>query len=540
MKTKTPRIPGKIEAIIYCRVSSDRQKNEGHGLESQEQRCREYAKQHNYSVARVFQDSFTGGGDFMRRPAMASLMQFVDRNAHGQYVLIFDDMSRFARDVNEHFLLRQAFDQRGIELACPNFSFENTPEGELVETMMAAQHQYHRKNNKRQVVQKMKARLELGYWPFASKRGYTMEKTALHGKILTPYEPDASLLRDAFTKFASGEFRTKVEACRFLFAGGFWKNQTPERYIDKLTYMLEDPLYVGDISYPQWDVERRRGHHEGIVSLEVFEAVQKRLKQGNRGKRTRVDTSSDFPLRGLLVCRECGSHITAAFSKGTNCRVPYYLCQSKLCEVGRKSIRRDDVHAGFDKILKKQVVKAKTIDLLNVVFDRVWKEETKALVENEGNVETRIKKLEADLDTYAESAVVARSDRMRSVYEKKAEKCDIEIEELSTELIGKDDLSIPYRTALDKATGLLKSPYKIWHSVDVHEQQKLFHFIFLDKLAYSKKAGYRTDNLPSAVRLFEEFVSTNSHDVEMGGVEPPSELGCDCESTVHRPFFGLK
>jgi len=28
--------------------------------------------------------------------------------------------------------------------------------------------------------------------------------------------------------------------------------------------------------------------------------------------------------------------------------------------------------------------------------------------------------------------------------------------------------------------------------------------------------------------------------VEMAGVEPASELGCDCESTVCRTFFGLK
>jgi len=28
--------------------------------------------------------------------------------------------------------------------------------------------------------------------------------------------------------------------------------------------------------------------------------------------------------------------------------------------------------------------------------------------------------------------------------------------------------------------------------------------------------------------------------VEMAGVEPASELGCDCDSTVCRTFFGLK
>ena len=74
----------------------------------------------------------------------------------------------------------------------------------------------------------------------------------------------------------------------------------------------------------------------------------------------------------------------------------------------------------------------------------------------------------------------------------------------------------------------------------IREAQKLFHFIFLDKLPYSKKTGYRTDNLPSATRLFEEFVSTNSQDVEMGRIELPSESGCSCESTVRSCSFDLK
>ena len=140
------------KALIYCRVSSDRQKTEGHGLESQEQRCREYAKQKGYTVVETFKDSFTGGGDFMLRPAMSQLLMFAYENPTERFVVVFDDLSRFARDVQAHFKLRQSFEELQLKIECPNFTFEDTPEGELVETMMAAQHQYHRKNNRRQVI----------------------------------------------------------------------------------------------------------------------------------------------------------------------------------------------------------------------------------------------------------------------------------------------------------------------------------------------------------------------------------------------------
>lgn len=142
------------KAIIYARVSSDRQRLEGHGLDSQEHRCREYANQAKYEVVKVFRDSFSGGGDFRLRPALAEMLEYIDKHPQENFVVIIDDLIRFARDVNAHFQLRQILEAKRVKLECSNFNFEDTPEGELIETMMAAQYQYHRKNNRRQVMQK--------------------------------------------------------------------------------------------------------------------------------------------------------------------------------------------------------------------------------------------------------------------------------------------------------------------------------------------------------------------------------------------------
>ncbi len=513
------------KALIYCRVSSERQKTEGHGLESQEYRCREYAKSKGYEVVEVFKDSYSGGGDFMLRPAMSSLISYVDDRAHESFVVIFDDLSRFARDVNAHFLLRKTFTDRGIKIECPNFTFENTPEGELVETMMAAQHQYHRNNNRRQVVQKQKARLESGYWAFGRKRGYVMERSPLHGNILVPKEPDASILREALQGFSNGRFQTKVDACRFLVEKDFWKKQKPERYIDKFTYILNEPLYAGYVEYPVWGVARRPGHHQGIISLQTFEENQKRLTKGNNGKRVRADVSEDFPLRGLLVCGDGGAKMTAAFSGGRSKRYPYYICPDKNCECKRSSHPAERVHDDFDELLKTQKVKSSTVNLMAVIFDRTWIDELKELKNEEVKIEKITIELEEQLDKLTLNAVEAKSERMKIIYEQKAEECANKIDALKAESPVSLDLDVPYRTALEKVTTLLNSPYKVWHSVGVTERQKLFHFIFLDKLPYSKKAGYRTDNLPSAVRLFEDFVTSNSQDVEMAGIEPASESG---------------
>lgn len=148
------------QAVIYCRVSSRSQETDGNGLESQETRCRQHAAAQGYDVVAVFPDTITGGGDFMQRPGMVALLSFLDAQPNDRFVVIFDDLKRFARDTSFHLDLREAFRMRSAKIECLNFKFDESPEGEFIETIMAAQGALERKQNGRQVSQKMRERME--------------------------------------------------------------------------------------------------------------------------------------------------------------------------------------------------------------------------------------------------------------------------------------------------------------------------------------------------------------------------------------------
>lgn len=155
--------PMPLKALLYCRVSSTRQATEGHGLDSQEDRCRAHADRMGYVVDRVFPDDASGGGHFMKRPGMVALLAYLDvQPDRGNYVVVFDDLKRFARDTEFHIQLRHAFKARGARIECINFRFEDTPEGKFVETIFAAQGELEREQNRRQVIQKMQARAKRG------------------------------------------------------------------------------------------------------------------------------------------------------------------------------------------------------------------------------------------------------------------------------------------------------------------------------------------------------------------------------------------
>jgi hypothetical protein len=62
---------------------------------------------------------------------------------------------------------------------------------------------------------------------------------------------------------------------------------------------------------------------------------------------------------------------------------------------------------------------------------------------------------------------------------------------------------------------LLKNPYAIWQNLNVIEKQGLYYFIFEEKLPFSKTDGYRTAQIPCAIRLFEEFAGQKPPMVEL-------------------------
>lgn len=528
------------DGLVYARVSSKRQEREGSGLLTQEGRCKQELAYNKVPYDRSFYDSYTGGGDFMKRPAMKELLAYLDARPHKKYVVIFDDLKRFARDVEFHFKLKSAFRARDVMLKCLNYNFDESPEGQFAELIMAGQAELERKQNTRQVIQKHKERLEMGYWAFGSKRGYKMTKHPIHKHISIPVEPDATYLKEAIQGFLEGTFVHKVDACSYLVEKGFWSKQKPERYIDKFSQILTDPFYAGFIEYPQWEISRRQGHHEGIVSPDVFEAVQKRLNQECRGKRVRRDVSKEFPLRGLLVCSECKGHLTGAFSKGRGGEYAYYFCQDQSCSEFRNSIPKHTIESNYDLVLKNSSLKIEIENVLQVIFERMWGKQVDHFKYQMKESEKLKAEKEGEIKELTNLLIKAKKSSVKQIYEKQIEALADEIEELSLASFDLSDLKVPYRTALDKSILLLKNPYTVWHSVDVREKQRLFFFIFDEKLPYSRMAGYRTDKIPSAIRLFEEFVVTNSQQVEMAGIEPASESGTQDVSTVRRRSFDLK
>jgi site-specific DNA recombinase len=304
--------------------------------------------------------------------------------------------------------------------------FGDTSSSLLVENVVASVSQYQRQHNAEQTQSRMKARVLNGYWVFQAPQGYVYERVSGRGKMLTPQEPVASVMRVALEGFASGRFETQAEVMRFLQNNPlFPKDATGIVRHQRVSQLLNQPVYAGYIEAPNWGVSLRPAQHQGLISLQTYQRIQDRLNGGIYAPRQK-NLNEDFPLRGYVFCN-CGTPLTACWAKGSHARFAYYHCPKRGCTSYGKSIRRDKIEGEFETLLKSVTPTEKLFTVARAMFEELWNHrasqtevQSKALGAQLIKVEKQVSQfLERILDTSVPAVITAYEERIRKLEEEK-------------------------------------------------------------------------------------------------------------------------
>ena len=515
----------KPRALIYCRVSSRSQEQEGHGLESQETRCRQHAATKGYEVAAVFPDTITGGGDFMQRPGMVALLSFLDAQPDERFVVIFDDLKRFARDTRFHLDLREAFRKRSATIECLNFKFDDTPEGEFIETIMAAQGALERKQNGRQVAQKMRARMQNGYWIHNPPIGYRYETIKGRGKVLVHNPPFDDIIRQAFEGYAVGHFQTQAEVKRFFESHpNFPRNRAGVITQQRVTDILTQPLYAGYICSETYDLRWLKGQHEPLITLETFEKVKER-RQSVAKAPMRKNIGEDFALRGFVLCGDCDQPYTACWSKGKNKKYPYYLCDTKGCVSYRKSIPRAKIEGEFEDYIKAMQPSRGLMSCVTAMMRSAWAARETQAKDALAVAKRELMALDKQTDALLARIVETTNDAVLSAYEVKI----AELDKTRTRLQEKASQSLPPKGRMDEfiehALTFLANPWKLWETGQTTLQRTVLKLAFAERPTYTRNQGYRTPKTTLPFKALEGILGNREDMVPRRGLEPPRPYG---------------
>lgn len=487
------------KAIIYCRVSSDRQVKEGHGLDGQELRCRRYAEVLGYEVVAVFRDEGVSGG-IVDREGMQQMLDFLDAEARGgECVVLIDDIKRLARDLIGHFTLRKAIQSRGAKLESPSHKFGNEPEEVFVESILAATAELERNQNKRQVRNRMQARLEAGYWPFYPPPGYTFTKAPGHGKLIVPTEPEATVIREALEGFASGRFPTQLDVQQFLQAKGFdhWK-RGKAAYLEQVKRLLTREVYAGYIHYPPWNVTRRKGHHRPLVSPQTYDRIQERLREKEKLP-PRKDLHNDFPLRGFALCGDCRKPYTASWSRGKTKQFAYYRCKTLGCPSANKSIRADRLHAEFQALLGKLRPRETILAGVKAELLAEWQRRMLDVQTVRKERHRKLDDIQKQLDGYLEAVRRCHNPTMLKKIEEEVEELEAKRLRLGERIEKAKDYDFEH--ALELVFDFLKEPSLMWRTGDLAQKRLVLRLAFADPLVYNRKTGFGTPTFSSPINL---------------------------------------
>lgn len=289
---------------------------------------------------------YTGGN--MERPALKQLM--ADIEAGQVDCVVVYKVDRLSRSLMDFARMMETFERKKISFVSVTQHFNtSSPMGRLILNVLLSFAQFERELNSERTRDKIAAMRRRGKWSGGRPLlGYDVERS-LAGARLVVNDVEAEQVRQIFSLYL--ELKGVVPVANELNDRGWinkaWQTRKGKscggRHFDKgsVYKILTNTLYLGKVRYK---TEFHAGEHSGIVSAELWEAVQTMLKANGLNGGSDVRSSSGALLQGLLHCSACNRRMGHTYSSKGSRRYRYYVCQ-KAQKEGRKSCPAPSVPA---------------------------------------------------------------------------------------------------------------------------------------------------------------------------------------------------
>lgn len=306
-------------AAAYIRVSTDDQVELSPA--SQLVEIRKWASGNGYIVPDefVFVDEAKSGRKVTGRDDFRRLIGTAKQKPKPFDAILLWKFSRFARNRDDAVLYKSILrKQLHIDVISIKEPISEGKLGIIMEAMIEAMDEYYSINLAEEVKRGMEEKHRRGELQSTPSFGY-----AAQDGVLVPKEPEASYVREMFSRFLSGQGFYPI--ARWLNSmdvkthrGTAFENRTVE-------YILRNPVYIGKLRWNPAGRTRRNyddpniivvdGKHQPLVDVDTWNAAQDRisqLKAMHKYHGRPLGSNKDW-ISGIVRCASCGS--TMIFSK---------------------------------------------------------------------------------------------------------------------------------------------------------------------------------------------------------------------------------
>lgn len=333
-------------AVVYCRVSTDDQQDNGTSLDSQLDACLKRASDRGYFVdpSLVFSGWESASGWRDRK----LLQRALDAIRHGDAdVFVCYAVDRLSRRQAHTAIISEIIQvEHNATLEFVTEEFEDSIVGEFIRNAKAFAAEIELEKIRERTVRGKLTRLKSGKLHSHGSELYGYRRDKERG-IREVYEAEAEVVRNVFRWVLDGVAVRSI--VRRLNSSGipspsvgklaFADGRTPSWGTSVIYRILAEPAYKGETNAWRWrsggpnkspQVRERDewitlpiGTTPPIVSTIDWQAVHDRQQQ-NRGAQTR-NTIRQYLLRGLIICGMCGRPMRSCPERNTR----VYRCSSR-------------------------------------------------------------------------------------------------------------------------------------------------------------------------------------------------------------------
>ena len=305
--------------IIWSRVSTKHQQDNGGSLDYQKGVCEQYAHSHNMDI----KGWFGGKHESAKTPGkmIKEMVQAVKKDKSIKYILV-SEFDRFSRNAAQALnLIKDLMAAGKIIIAAKNGTDTSTKDGYLMATISLGLAEWDNSNRVDKFLSGRKDCLLKGIWAEKAPRGYTKEGKS-KGSICK-LNDEGRLIRKAFLWKLDGTANQEILA-RLEKKG---MKLSPQA----LHKILTNVFYAGKVKHKLIGNQMVDGVHEQAITYTQFLKVQDILS-GRTGVYTHKKQNDEAPLLHFLKCADDNTPMTAyKRDKPSGKRYTYYKCQETGC-----------------------------------------------------------------------------------------------------------------------------------------------------------------------------------------------------------------
>ena len=332
-----------LSAIIYIRVSTEEQSEDGFSLDAQRKYLLAYAEKIGKKHVLIVEDKETARK--VGRTRFGQIIEFCDRSKKGCCPeLIVEKLDRLSRNDGDSATVYRLINDKSLRV---HFAKENQILSDqaksaeiLLFDMKFAMSKFFSNNLSEETKKGMTEKAHQNMYPSCAPIGYKNVVDSSGRKIIAPDPERAPLIRRLFEWYDSGNY--SLDAIRKMAAEHGLTSPRSGRSLTKssIAEILNRLIYTGNFI---WNGKEYEGTHEAIISRELFDRVQERLH--GKAVPQKRESKNPFPFQGLFTCGNCGCAITGDGPKKG--RYIYYHCtgNSGECPNKRKNVRQELVEA---------------------------------------------------------------------------------------------------------------------------------------------------------------------------------------------------